>query len=197
MRDLVDEAGFKYYCYDRGNCKKYNFHFNTIMYDRTLSLPKTEAKYDSIFVGFLKDKKDKLLNLYQTFQKANVDAKFVIVDLNRQISGLPFEVRNQYVDYNSYLEMVNSSRSILDIVQADQDGFSMRVMESIFLNKKLITTNKTIKDAKFYNKNNILVIDLAHTSREDIAEFFQLEFQEYPGSIREYYSLESWAGRFV
>lgn len=197
MRDLVDEAGFKYYCYDRGNCKKYSFHFNTIMYDRTLSLPKTEIKYDTIFVGFLKDKKDKLLNLYQTFQKANVDAKFVIVDLNGQVSGLPFEVRSQYIDYNSYLEMVNSSRSILDIVQADQDGFSMRVMESIFLNKKLITTNKTIKDAKFYNKNNILVIDLAHTSREDIAEFFQLEFQEYPESIREYYSLESWAGRFV
>lgn len=197
MKKLVDEAGFKYYCYDKGNCKKYNLYFNTIMYDRTLSLPKTEAKYDTIFVGFLKDKKDKLLSLYQTFQEAKVAAKFVIVDLNGKTTGLPFEVTNKYIDYNSYLDMVKSSQSILDIVQGDQDGFSMRVMESIFLNKKLITTNKTIRTAKFYNKNNILIIDLVHISKEDIAEFFQLEFQGYPESIREYYSLESWAGRFV
>ncbi|MDF2544551.1 MAG: hypothetical protein K0S47_4269 [Herbinix sp.] len=197
MKNLVDEAGFKYYCYDRGNCEKYNFHFNTIMYDRTLCLPKTEVKFDTIFVGFLKDKKDKLLSLYETFQKANVDAKFIIVDLNGQISGLPFEVRNQYIDYSLYLEMVNNSQSILDIVQADQDGFSMRVMESIFLNKKLITTNNAIKAAKFYNKNNILVMDLEHICKEDIVEFFQLEFQGYPESIRDYYSVESWVGRFV
>lgn len=56
--------------------------------------------------------------------------------------------------------MVGTSRAILDIAQQKQDGYSMRVMEAIFFNKKLVTTNTAVKQSVFYDENNIFIVDL-------------------------------------
>lgn len=191
--------GFIYYSYDCNDCKKYGLEFNTIMYDPDLGLDATteQAQYDVLFLGFLKDRKDKILSLYQILLQSELRAHFVIVDKTKQCNSLPFDIRDCYVSYVDYLNMLKKSRAILDITQKGQNGFSMRVMESIYLGKKLISTNTALLNADFYNPNNILVVDVENVDTHAIQEFMNIDFQPYPDKIKSYYSIDSWINRFV
>lgn len=190
-KEETKKNGFKFYCYDKGNCKKYGLNFNTIMYDETLKLPDVVPKYDTCFLGFLKDRKEKMGKLYNTFQAAGLDARFVIVKTEGVVEDMPFEYREREVGYYEYLDMINQSRSILDITQKGQDGLSLRIMEAIFLNKKILTTNEYITKMDFYDPNNILVIRLGETSKEEILDFFNEPFHRYSDVTREYYSFRA------
>lgn len=196
QRNEVDKTGFKYYSYDLGNCRKYNMKFNTIMYDKSLCLQNVSCETDAIFLGFVKDRQDKMLSLYKIMSDVELKPRFVVVNSSEKDCNMPFEYRDSYVNYYEYLDMINSSKAIIDIAQECQDGYSMRVMEAIFFNKKLITTNVAVKNADFYNANNILVIELGKTTKDEITEFFAKEFCPYSVDIREYYSIESWVERF-
>lgn len=188
--------GFKFYSYDKGDCDKYELNFNTIMYDKTMVLPSVEPDYDTCFLGFLKDRKEKMKDLYDVFNSAGLKARFVIVKRAGDIEDMPFEYRNTEVGYYEYLDMINRSKSILDITQRGQDGLSLRIMEAIYFNKKIITTNKYIAETTFYDPNNILIIRLGETTREEIMDFFEKPFHNYSKSVRDYYSFESWVERF-
>ena len=78
------------------------------------------------------------LSLYDMFTSAGLTPRFVIVSKGERKEKFPFEYRDDYVGYYDYLKMVGTSRAILDIAQQKQDGYSMRVMEAIFFNKKLV-----------------------------------------------------------
>ena len=122
--------------------------------------------------------------------------EFVIVENGNQHEDLPFTIRHSYINYADYLDMVSQSKAILDITQQGQNGFSMRVMESIFLNKKLVSTNMALLSANFYDPNNILVIDLQNPDEEELTVFLRSEFHPYSQETRHYYSVGSWINRF-
>lgn len=90
-----------------------------------------------------------MLALHQIISDAGMKPEFVIVENGNQHEDLPFTIRHSYVNYADYLDMVSQSKAILDITQQGQNGFSMRVMESIFLNKKLVSTNMALLSANF------------------------------------------------
>ena len=69
-------------------------------------------------------------------------------------------------------------------------------MEAIFFNKKLITTNKDVKNSMFYDPNNILIVDLDNVHSNELLDFYMKEFHPYSSKIRNYYSFESWVDRF-
>lgn len=195
-KSAADRAGFKYYSYDRGDCGKYGLHFNTIMYDRTLKLAESKPEYDTLFLGFLKDRKEDLLSLHRMMENASLKPHFVIVDYRKEHEDLPFDFTDKYIPYYDYLKLVGNSRAILDISQQGQDGYSMRVMEALFFQKKLITTNAAVRDAAFYRDSNILIIDFGKTTTEEIHAFYEKPFQPYDEKILAYYSIQAWADRF-
>lgn len=166
------------------------------MYDENLRLPERALTSDMLFLGFLKDRKAKMLALHQIISDAGMKPEFVIVENGNQHEDLPFTIRHSYVNYADYLDMVSQSKAILDIMQQGQNGFSMRVMESIFLNKKLVSTNMALLSANFYDPNNILVIDLQNPDEEALTVFLRSEFHPYSQETRHYYSVGSWINRF-
>lgn len=189
--------GFSYYSYDRNDCQRFNLEFNTIMYDASLITPTNQTRWDVLFLGFLKDRKDKMVSLQRSLLQSELNPHFVIVDKTGQHSDLPFDVRDNYVSYTEYLDMLKQSRAILDITQHGQNGFSMRVMESIFLGKKLISTNTALLDADFYDPNNILVVDSEKMDISAIQQFMSTDFHPYPKEVQNYYSIDSWINRFT
>lgn len=194
LMKLAKKTGFEFYCYDKRTCSRYSLKFNTIMYDKELHLPDNQIECDMFFLGFLKDRKEKMNILYKAMSNGGLKARFVIV--GKREDALPFEFRESYVNYYDYLDMLSRSRAILDISQRGQDGYSMRIMEAIFFDKKLITTNKYVKNSMFYDKNNIYIIDLERIDAVEIKHFFNLEFHPYPESVKKYYSFEEWLNRF-
>ena len=72
------------------------------------------------------------------------------------------EIRLKDVSFNELtLEETNQiydrSKIIIDFTHPDQKGYTMRTIESLGHKCKLITNNEKIKEADFYDKNNMLV----------------------------------------
>ena len=194
--NIANKNKINIYSFDYDDCKKYSFKFNTIMYDKRLKLSVVDnKKYDVLFVGMLKERIKEILNIYRLFEKTNILVNFVVVSKDNRIKKLPFETTDKYIEYSNYLQMLSDSKAVLDINNPNQHGLSLRIMEALFLDKKLITTNKEILNTKFYNSNNILYLTPKTTTKE-LQEFMNKKFVPYSQEIKDYYSVESWVERF-
>ncbi|NMM65096.1 capsular biosynthesis protein CpsH [Clostridium sp. P21] len=87
-------------------------------------------------------------------------------------------------------DVVDESRVILDIQHPKQTGLTMRTIEMIGMNKKLITTNAEIKEYNFYNPNNILVIDRKNINIPE--GFLSTKYVPIDTSIYDKYSITAW-----
>jgi hypothetical protein len=83
------------------------------------------------------------------------------------------------------------SRAVLDIEHPLQRGLTMRTIETLGASKKLVTTNRHVAEADFYDPQNILIVD-----RHDIGcidrDFLETEFRPLPPVVRRRYSLAGW-----
>jgi hypothetical protein len=83
------------------------------------------------------------------------------------------------------------SLAILDIEHPHQTGLTMRTFEALGAHKKLVTTNAIIKEADFYNPDNIIVIERGHTAK--IPEIFLNDpYVTHSDSLHRKYSLKGW-----
>lgn len=87
-------------------------------------------------------------------------------------------------------KVVDDSRIILDIQHPKQTGLTMRTIEMMGMNKKLITTNESIKKYGFYNDNNVAIVDRKNVQIP--LEFLKKPYTPLPYEIYEKYSLKSW-----
>ena len=91
----------------------------------------------------------------------------------------PAEINKGYSD----------SLCILDVEHQAQRGLTMRTIEMIGMQKKLITTNKGIGKYDFYNEDNICIID----KDEPLVphEFWTREYKPLESDILKKYSLRA------
>lgn len=87
-------------------------------------------------------------------------------------------------------KVVDESRVILDIQHPRQTGLTMRTVEMIGMNKKLITTNESIRQYDFYDPDNIAVIDRKNVSIPE--GFFEAPYAPLEETVYEKYSLKNW-----
>ncbi len=57
------------------------------------------------------------------------------------------------------LDIISQSKVVVDIEHPGQVGLTMRTLEMLGCQKKLITTNKSVREYDFYNEDNILVVE--------------------------------------
>lgn len=87
-------------------------------------------------------------------------------------------------------DFYNRTKVIVDYTHPNQNGLTMRTIEALGCRKKLVTNNKNIYKADFYNPDNILVYD-----NEDIeisTEFVNTPYQSLASDVYGYYSVDSW-----
>lgn len=87
-------------------------------------------------------------------------------------------------------QLYQDSKVILDINHPGQKGLTMRTFEAIGARRKIITTNSEIRKYKFYDPNNILIVD-----RENIVlnkQFFESEYKDIESTLYERMSLRGW-----
>ena len=100
------------------------------------------------------------------------------------------EFKFDKIESSNIAEIVDNTKAVLDIQHPNQTGLTIRTIEMIGMNKKLITTNESIKKYDFYNPNNIAVIN--RNSIEIPQEFLEIPFQKIDDKIYMKYSLENW-----
>ena len=94
------------------------------------------------------------------------------------------------IDKPTLKQVFRDSKAILDIEHPNQRGLTMRTLETVGANKKLITTNPRIKEYDFFREENIFIID---RNNPDIpSAFWTVEYRELPNSIYSKYKLKNW-----
>lgn len=150
--------GIRIWTYDGYDSKKYGINlYHCYIYFKTFIKPKQIPKYDVFFIGKDKGRGEYLLDLEKHMQSLGLVTKFIIT-----ADGKLSKKKDYYqkeIPYYQVVDYVTKSRAILNIVMENQKGVTLRDAESIFLNTKLITTNKHIVDVDFYNPNNVFILD--------------------------------------
>lgn len=88
------------------------------------------------------------------------------------------------------LDVISRSKAVLDIQHPNQTGLTMRTIEILGSQRKLITTNAEVRNYDFYNPQNILVVDRENPVIPQ--SFIQTPFVPIDERIYKKYSLDSW-----
>lgn len=127
----------------------------------------------------------------------NMRAPFLLFVKNKYLNKRPEyntigfgDIRFKVLPLKRCYSIYGSSKVVVDYTHPGQTGLTMRTIECLGSECKLVTNNKLIEDADFFNPNNIIVYD-----GEDIdipIDFISAPYVRLPDSIYSYYSIESW-----
>lgn len=101
------------------------------------------------------------------------------------------------VPYPEVLSISAGADCLLEIVQNHQSGLTWRVLEALFLAKKLITDNLHVKDEAFYCPENIYIIDDPNQPWPTLKAFLDAPVKPVPRSVTDSYDIVNWIGRLT
>lgn len=175
--EYVDEV----WTYSKLDAAKYNLKYNTQFYSKSVVLSKQKTIDDVLFLGVAKERENDIKQIEGKLNNKGVSTNFKIINNQKD-----------YLSYEEYLRMIERSKCILDYNK--NNNISLRPLEALFFEKKLITDNSDIINYDFYNPNNIFI--LGKDNLEDIKKFIELPYEKIDSKIIEEYDFESWMKRF-
>jgi hypothetical protein len=106
--------------------------------------------------------------------------------LNSNINEFKFSKINS----SQISQIITKSKVVLDIQHPKQTGLTIRTIEMIGMQKKIITTNQHIKNYDFYDPENITIIN--RNQIEIPQRFFNQSYRNIQHETYDKYSLKSW-----
>ena len=179
--------------FDKNDSRKYNMRYNSTFYPDNIKLPHNEIVYDVVFLGQDKGRRSLINNIQNQLLASEINPLIYIVDDNANARN--YKGSSPLVSYQEYLSFISKSTAILDVVQEGQDGLTLRVMEALFFQKKLITNYKLITTYDFYNPNNIFIIGVDKI--EHLKQFLSIPFKPISNAVLDYYDVSNWLKRFA
>lgn len=145
------------FSFDKGDCERYNFYHYTTFYSKLPLITPQKQDSDAFFVGVSKDgRHEKLVKLYRRLSDANAKSDFYIahhLDTRNREKGIHY---NKWLSYEDVLQKVLKSNCLIEIVGKNHQGFTLRTIEALCYNKRLVTNNAVVKDLKYYKTGYIL-----------------------------------------
>lgn len=190
----------EFYTFDPIDAKKFGIEFKPYFYPEEYMVDcdeKVDIKQDVFFVGVDKDRLGIIKDLHKKFEQMNLTDKLMIVATpHKKYSRSDEKWLAKRVPYEKIAENIKQSRAILDIVQSGQSGITLRPMEAMFYNKKLITNNIYIKEYDFYNPRNIFILQERNIS--ELKEFLDLPIIEIAQEVKNKYRFSGgWLKEFL
>ena len=176
--------------FTQSDCMRYNLRFNSTYYFMNPE-PVTTNNGTIYFVGRDKGRYEELCALKSKIEQLGIKTDFHIIADKKSPKGNNY---SPFIAYSNVIATLKKSGAILEILQEGQEGYSLRVMESLFFNKKLISNNPLLKYAPFYNSNNIFIID--NSNLKGLADFMSRPFVQVKSGLIDYYRFDNWLSRF-
>ena len=201
QRTLLEKANkyFPVYSFDKKDCAKYNFKYAPMVYSKDivkLFRNKNEKPiYDVLFVGWDKGRTEELYTIYRNIKKMGGKAFFLIKGERRsELETSEFKFTKTFLSYEEYLRKVCQSKVLINIQQEGQEGLTIRMVEALFFEKKVITNKIDIDTYDFYDENNILIMDKNY--EEKLQQFIDRPYKPVNKKILKKYDLEYWAKNY-
>ena len=183
------------YTFDRKDAQKYGLQLNSQLYVYPEKNSGNSIQRDVYFVGKDKGRRETLEDLAAFFDRHGITYQMQVKPDDGsewESSGLQ---KIDWVDYKEIAGNIRESKAILEICKDSQEGMTLRAVEAIFYDKKLITNNLSYEQYDFYDPEKIYII----RDRElaGLPEFIKAETKaEYSKEIKDYYDVREWSERF-
>lgn len=147
--------------FDYNDCKKYGFYNHPLVYSKPEKTENDNEDIDVYFCGKDKNRLDLIMKAFHYLKSKGLKCLFLIQGVPQEkresIEGL--EYLDKFMPYEQNLEYLKKSKCVLEIMQEGGNGYTLRTCEAVAYNKKIITNNKILKEAEFYNENMITFFD--------------------------------------
>lgn len=203
QRSLLIKDEFDYvFSFDMVDCKKYGWIYRPLFYRKKGSINYETRKFDISYICSLHsnrydiykqllDLKKKGLNVY-----FHMYSNFIEYIVNKYLKKEPLFERVKFRDIKftklnevELNDIYMNSRIVVDYAHPSQNGFTIRTIECLGCNCKLLTNNRNVLQSDFYSDNNIKL----YSNNVIIDEkFFLQSYKPISHKIIEYYSIESW-----
>jgi len=191
--------------FDRFDVEKYKLIFRPLFFinDYRMIASQMQRNIDVLFIGKVHSDRFSFVKKYEEALLEEGFSTFFYFYLPSKLVYYQMKLTNQnfknasITDFN--YRMIPSSlasnymgrcRVSLDAQHPAQTGLTMRTLEVLGANRKLITTNQDIKSYDFYREENIMVVNRNKPSLE--FDFIKTPYSEIPPEIYEKYSLQGW-----
>lgn len=187
---------------DPEDCRKYGLKYHHIFYPRDYYAPYVPTGQNRLFfLGVDKGRAPYIASLKQVLEEGGLDCDIRVFS---PVTDRAYRKRFREIltveklPYSQYLAQLRTCNVLLDVNQAGQSALTMRVMESLYLSKKLITGNRSILTYDFYDPNNIFVLPgKGLPTASEIQAFLRKPFRPYPDAVLDNYSFDHWLDGFT
>lgn len=181
------------FSFDENDVAKYGFtHISNYIYLPKKPVAPATNTLPTVFTVMSGDERlPTLTKIAKELERMGISFKFIIQAPKRP-AGL-FEK----IDYSKHKVMeqeltgyMDSAHIFLDLIRHGHNGLSFRVFESLAYQKKLITTNVSVKNYEFYNPANIAIIDPDNVAIDPL--FFRSPYEPLPDDVYYRYTISHW-----
>lgn len=188
--------------FDRADAEAYALPFRPLFYLDEYKYDKQEKQYEMSFFGWLHSGRAEIVHriVREYFDNKQVFVylvtgyytwlKYKVMDLLGRNQGISRYVRVKKLGTEEVAKILLGSRCTIDINHETQKGLTMRTIESLAAETKILTTNEDVKYYDFYNEKNVQIIDRNHPIVEE--GFLEADWEPVPQDVIEKYSLQTW-----
>ncbi len=159
--------------FDPEDAKKFNIPFLPIPYGKEYTYENTENyEYAAAFIGTAHSVRPRVVKAIKAQLEAMGEKCFtyfysphILVFWLNKFTNPDYkylslkEVNFKPISAKEVSDIYNKSKCVIDIEHPRQNGTTTRPVELLPMKKKIITTNSYVKNFKFYNEDNFLIID--------------------------------------
>lgn len=190
------------YSSDKNDCSTLSFKYKDIFavrdYYKKFDANVSSSSKKAIFVGTSKGRLPELSALGSMLQSFGIIPDIRVYGTDTESCPNTVSLHSP-IAYDEYIREASASDILIDVVQSGQTGFTLRVLEAVYLSKKLISNNPALLDTDIYKTGNLLFLeDMTDSSenREKIKDFLSKPLNDYPEFLREKYDHSHWINTF-
>ncbi|MCS3430537.1 hypothetical protein [Klebsiella sp. BIGb0407] len=179
---ILNRPHIYFFTFDFNDSKRLNInHYDQYCsgYDYILKNKGRDKVYDFYFLGLNKGRKKYVDKIYEKIKKYK---NLIILKekgtITKKLLNLVYPIKSiRMLPYRENLDFLLQSEVIIDITKDGQTGLTMRVIEALLSDKKIITNNESVREYPFYDENNIFIIDdFDSLSEKQIECFLSMEY---------------------
>lgn len=116
-------------------------------------------------------------------------------EIRAWISAKTNDSLENYLPYNEYCRISATAEIVIDLSRVNlTEGFSFRIPEALFLNRKIITDRIILMNEPFYSTDRVFII--GHDPLSRLKEFLEKDIPALSSNILKYYDSSLWWTKF-
>lgn len=190
-KQLLEQAVFnRVFTFDPQDAEKNGWVYTNTLYSRFATEP-APITNDLFYIGNIKDRLAMCKLLLQRMGQQGITGMFKLGCNADMAKELPAEVvLKKYLTYPQMLQLLQSTKCILDITQPGQSGVTLRYYEAVVFNKKLLTNNRNIAQMPFYDPRYMKFYDTVDDIDWQWVKSDDMPDYQYDGSFSPVHLLE-------